>query len=67
VDTPAGSKLYKFPLGGLKFCYEQWDPVDSRFELYFSLAYWLWGREERSDQLYVKVYSIPTTSLAGLK
>ena len=67
VYTPAGSKLYKFPLGGLKFCYEQWDPVDSRFELYFSLAYWLWGREERSDQLYVKVYSIPTTSLSSLK
>ena len=67
VYTPAGKKLYEFPLGGLKFCYEQWDPVDGRFELYFSLAYWLFGREEKSDQLYVKVYSIPTSSLSSLK
>jgi hypothetical protein len=67
VYSEAGAKLYDFPLGSLKFCYEQWDPADSRFELYFSLAYWLWGREEKSDQLYVEVYSIPTTSLSSLK
>jgi len=67
VYSEAGAKLYDFPLGSLKFCYERWDPVDGRFELFFSLAYWLWGRDEKSDQLYVEVYSIPTTSLSSLK
>jgi len=67
VHSYDGKKLFDFPLGALRFCYEQWDPVDLRYELYFSLAYWLWGRDEKSDQLYVEVYSIPTTSLASLK
>jgi hypothetical protein len=67
VYSDAGAKVCDFPLGGLKFCYERWDPVDPQFKLYFSLAYWLWGRDEKSDQLYVEVYAIPTDSLATLR
>jgi hypothetical protein len=67
VYSDVGKKLYDFPLGSLKFCYERWNPVDGRFELYFSLAYWVWGRDEKSDQLYVEVYAIPTDKLSSLK
>jgi hypothetical protein len=67
VYGPAGNKLYDFPFGDLKFCYERWDPTDLKFKLYFSLAYWIYGREEKADQLYVEVYAIPTASLASLR
>ena len=65
VYSEAGKKLFDFPLGNLKFCYEVTDGFAGT--LYFSLAYWLFGREEKADQLYVEVYSIPTSSLSSLK
>jgi hypothetical protein len=65
VYNDAGKKLFDFPLGSLKFCYEWTDGSTST--LYFSLAYWLFGRDEKSDQLYVEVYAIPTNNLASLK
>jgi hypothetical protein len=63
-----GSKLYRFPLGGLRFCYERWDPdpIDPKFKLYFSLAYWLYGSDEVDDRLFVEVYAIPTADLKDL-
>jgi hypothetical protein len=63
-----GSKLYRFPLGGLRFCYERWDPdpIDPKFKLYFSLSYWLYGSEEVDDRLFVEVYAIPTADLKDL-
>ena len=64
VYGPAGNKLYKFPLGSLKFCYERYDSGTPT--LYFSLAYWQYGSEEKPDQLYVEVYAIPTANLASL-
>ncbi len=69
VYDSAGNKLFDFPLGGLKFCYERWDPssVPPQFKLYFSLAYWLYGRDEKADQLYVEVYAIPTANLSSLR
>jgi hypothetical protein len=57
-------------MGGLKFCYERWDgtsPTTPENKVYFSLAYWLWGRDEKADQLYVELYAVPTAGLAGLK
>jgi hypothetical protein len=66
VYSPSGSRLLQFPMGSLKFCYEQWDPADLQFKLYFSLAYWLYGQEEKSDKLYVEVYAIPTAGLSKL-
>ncbi len=62
---PAGNKLYDFPLGGLKFCYER-QAADGQYKLYFSLAYWLYGYDEKPDKLYVEVYAIPTANLANL-
>jgi len=63
-----GSKLYRFPLGGLRFCYERWDPdpIDPKFKLYFSLSYWLYGSDEVDDRLFVEVYAIPTADLKDL-
>ena len=66
VYGPAGFKLFDFPLGGLKFCYERQDSLDGQFKLYFSLAYWQYGRDEKPDQLYVEVYAIPTANLRNL-
>ncbi len=66
VYGPAGNKLYKFPMGGLKFCFERWDSTESRYKLYFSLAYWLYGQEEKADRLYIEVYAIPSDSLGKL-
>jgi hypothetical protein len=66
VYSSTGKKLYKFPLGSLKFCFERWDAVDTRSELYFTLTYWQYGREEKPDQLFIEVYAIPTASLGGL-
>jgi hypothetical protein len=65
VYDGVGKKQFDFPLGALRFCYERDD--GGTFKLYFSLAYWLFGRDEKSDQLYVDVFSIQTTSLANLK
>jgi hypothetical protein len=65
VYSPTGSKLYEFLLGSLRFCYERYDGGTPK--LYFSLAYWLFGQEDRPDQLYIEVYAIPTDSLASLK
>jgi hypothetical protein len=64
VYGPVGNKLYKFPLGSLKFCYERYDSGTPT--LYFSLAYWQYGSEEKPDQLHVEVYAIPTANLANL-
>jgi hypothetical protein len=66
VYDPAGVKLYAFPLGSLKFCYERYDSLDSLYKVYFSLAYWQFGRDEKPDQLWVEVYAIPTANLREL-
>jgi hypothetical protein len=67
VYGPAGLKLFAFPLGGLKFCYERYTgSTPDTATLYFSLAYWLYGRDEKPDQLYVEVYAIPTANLRDL-
>jgi hypothetical protein len=66
VYSSAGKKLYRFPLGGLKFCYERYDAGTPK--LYFSLAYWLYAPPDssESDRLYIEVYAIPTADLADL-
>jgi hypothetical protein len=61
-----GSKLYRFPQGGLRFCYERYDTAAAKFKLYFSLAYWLYGSDEVDDRLFVEVYAIPTADLKDL-
>jgi hypothetical protein len=64
VYGPAGWKQYKFPMGGLKFCYESIDAGVPT--LYFSLAYWQYGKDEEADELYVEVYAIRTANLKNL-
>jgi hypothetical protein len=64
VYDAEGRKLYKFPMGGLKFCYES--IAAGTATLYFSLAYWQFGRDEKADELYVEVYAIPTANLRDL-
>jgi hypothetical protein len=66
VYNPAGGQLYEFPLGDLKFCFERWDSGAGRYLAYFSLAYWIWGREDKSDELRIEVYAIPSDSLGKL-
>jgi hypothetical protein len=66
VYSAEGSKQHRFPLGGLHFCYERWDPTDSTFKLYFSLAYWMYGEDEVDDKLFFETYAIPTADLAKL-
>jgi hypothetical protein len=65
VYGPEGWRLYKFPMGALKFCYEGIDAGIPK--LYFSLAYWQYGRDEKADLLFVEVYAIPTANLRDLK
>jgi hypothetical protein len=64
VYDAEGRKLYKFPMGGLKFCYESIDAGTPT--LYFSLAYWQFGKDEKADELYVEVYALPTANLRDL-
>jgi hypothetical protein len=66
VYQPSGQKLYDFPLGGLRFCFERWDFGENRYKVYFSLAYWIYGRNDKPDQLYVEVYALPSDSLNRL-
>lgn len=65
VYSASGVKQFRFPLGGLRFCYERHDGAEYR--LYFSQAYLYYGRNDKSDQLYLKVYSLPTADLDSLR
>ena len=66
VYSAAGKKLYRFPLGGLRFCYERWDSAALEFKLYFSLAYWKFADKDGQDELFLEVYALPTADLADL-
>jgi hypothetical protein len=66
VYSSAGARLYRFPLGGLRFCYERYDPLGAEFKLYFSLAYWVFEKDDSEGRLFVEVYAIPTANLADL-
>lgn len=59
VYNQDGIRQYDFPLGDLHFVYEYY--TGSEYRMYFTLAYWLY-----EDELYFKVYSIPTEDLDEL-
>jgi hypothetical protein len=63
-----GSKRYEFPAGSLRFAYETFDdPGGAAIPmLYYTLIYWESGGDGGDDQLYIRVYKLPTADLDKL-
>jgi len=66
VFRPDGELKYRFPLGELRFVFEYWDPGRGEFRCAFSLLSQDFVGNDGGEQLYARVYSIPTNELDKL-